>query len=145
MKGNRESTICARFSHCKSLQKLQPNRSDELSAGLAATYPPVVDADEWPASVQAPCRPRWLPPPRSHQAGVRGNAPAACCGEGERSSLDGLLLPLLLLPGPLQINPRDPVAQSPCREDQLLAGAAVFDRAAQGCIPLEFLDQSLQF
>ena len=47
MNGNRESTICARFSHCKSLQTLQPNRSDELSAGLAATYPPVVDADEW--------------------------------------------------------------------------------------------------
>jgi len=49
MNGNRESTICARFSHCKSLQKLQPNRSEELSAGLAATYPPVVDADEWPS------------------------------------------------------------------------------------------------
>jgi hypothetical protein len=39
------------------------------------------------------------------------------------------VLALLLLPSALQIDPRDPVAKSPCREDQLLAGAAVLEGA----------------
>jgi hypothetical protein len=45
-------------------------------------------------------------------------APGACCGEGLRSSLSRLLLfPQLLLPGALQIDPRDPVAEAPCSQD----------------------------
>ena len=66
-----------------------------------------------------------------------GKAPAACCVSGLSSSLSRLLLfALLLLPGALQINPCDPAAESPCREDQLLAGAAVLRWGRQGAVVL---------
>ena len=84
-------------------------------------------------------------PWRSRQAGERGSALATCCAEGRRSSLSRLrLFPLLLLPRTLQIDPRNPVAESPCREDQLLAVAAVFERPPEGDVGLHVVHKTLQ-
>ena len=67
-------------------------------------------------------------------------------GRGLLIPADVFILPLLLLLCPLQILSRDPVVvQAPCRQDQLLAGAAVFEGASEGCVSLELLDESLQF
>jgi hypothetical protein len=54
------------------------------------------------------------------------------------------VLALLLQPRTLQIDPRDPVTESPCREDQLLAGAAVLERPLQGAIGLHIIHKTLQ-
>ena len=45
---------------------------------------------------------------------------SGCFSEGLRSPLGlSLVLPPLLLPGPLQVYTGDPINQTPCREDQL--------------------------
>lgn len=54
------------------------------------------------------------------------------------------LLQLVFLPGPLQIQARDSVAQAPPRQDQFLARAAVLQRSLQGWISLYIGHETLQ-
>ena len=48
------------------------------------------------------------------------------------------------VPGALQVDPGDPVPEAPCREDQLLARAAVLERPLEGTVRLHVVHKTLQ-